>query len=64
MRLSEELARILPGRRHTRRAGGDGAEAPREIIPSSDPSAQAKAQRLDAARRRLREQIPPRDEQA
>jgi hypothetical protein len=57
--VSVELARILPGRRHPRRPA---EQAPREIVPSSDPSAQAKAQRLDAARERLREQIPPRDD--
>ena len=57
MRLSEELARILPGRRTTRRPAD---QAPREIVPSSDPTAQAKAERLDAARDRLRRQIPPR----
>jgi len=60
LRLSEELARILPGRRHSRRPAD---QAPREIVPSSDPAAQAKAQRLDAARERLREQIPPRSDE-
>jgi hypothetical protein len=61
VRLSEELARILPGRRHPRRPA---EQAPREIVPSADPSAQAKAQRLDAARERLREQIPPRPDES
>ena len=60
MRLSEELARILPGRRAARRPAD---QAPREIVPSSDPSAQAKAERLDAARERLRRQIPPRSDE-
>jgi hypothetical protein len=61
VRLSEELARILPGRRPSRRPA---QQAPREIIPASDPVAQAKAQRLDAARERLREQIPPRPDES
>jgi hypothetical protein len=60
VRLSEELARILPGRRHARRPA---EQAPREIIPSSDPAARTKAEQLDAARERLRAQIPPRDEE-
>jgi hypothetical protein len=55
VRLSEELARILPGRRHTPRRPAE--QAPREIVPSAD---RTKAERLDAARQRLREQIPPR----
>jgi hypothetical protein len=63
LRLSEELARILPGRRGGRDRFRPADQAPREIVPSSDPSAQAKAQRLDAARARLREQIPPRSDE-
>jgi hypothetical protein len=58
VRLSEELARILPGRRHAPRR----TDAPREIVPAPDAAGQAKAQRLDAARERLRRQIPPRAE--
>ena len=63
MRLREELARILPGRRANRERSRSADRAPLEIVPSTDPSAQAKAQQLDAARERLRRQIPPRDEQ-
>ena len=62
MRLSEELARILPGRRGARRVGGDRIQAPREIVPSADAD-RAKAERLDAARERLRRQIPPRSDE-
>jgi hypothetical protein len=58
VRLSEELARILPGRRHAARR----PDAPREIIPTTDDAGTAKAERLDAARERLRRQIPPRSE--
>jgi len=59
VRLSEELARILPGRRATRRPAD---RAPREIVPAADGD-RSKAQRLDAARERLRRQIPPRDDE-
>lgn len=62
MRLSEELARILPGRRAPRRVGGDRHQAPREIVPSLD-AGRAKVERLDAARERLRRQIPPRNDE-
>jgi len=56
VRLSEELARILGPTRRTRRPAD---QAPREIVPGDA----TKAQRLDAARERLREQIPPRDDE-
>jgi hypothetical protein len=65
VRLSEELARILPARR--KRRAGD--RAPREIVPSGGvlpspaPERSAGADPFDAARRRLREQIPPRDDE-
>jgi hypothetical protein len=63
VRLSEELARILkPPARRKRRAGG---EAPREIVPSERPSARAgDADPFDAARARLKAQIPPPDDDA
>jgi len=59
VRLSEELARILPARRRRRTADG----APREIVPSEGgrPAPErGAADPFDAARRRLRERIPPR----
>ncbi len=60
MRLSEELARILPGRRPRVGACAAGrSQAPREIVPSSE-AGRSKAERLDAARERLRRQNPPR----
>lgn len=65
MRLSEELARILPARRKRRVAD----RAPREIVPSGGVAPAAEGQRpagadpFDAARRRLREEIPPRDDE-
>ncbi|HEU4656392.1 MAG TPA: hypothetical protein VFR97_02660 [Capillimicrobium sp.] len=62
MRLSEELARILkpPARRKRRPAD----QAPREIVPSGEPGgARPAADALDAARERLKAQIPPRDEE-
>lgn len=67
MRLSEELARILKGppeRRRRRPAG----QAPNEIVPTEPPAAGGRPERaaaadpFDAARERLRAQIPPRDE--
>ena len=59
MRLSEELARIIPARRRRRPA----EQAPREIVPSQafvpatgrEPGRDA----FDAARERLKAQIPP-----
>lgn len=76
MRLSEELARILPAR-HRRRAAD---RAPREIVPAEGAArangagrahavdggaapgpGDADAVRFDAARERLRAEIPPRD---
>ncbi len=62
MRLSEELARIMAsGRRGKRRPAG---QAPREIIPgdATGRPAPAPADPFDAARDRLRAEIPPRDE--
>ncbi len=76
MRLSEELARILPARRRRRPAD----RAPREIVPAGGgaaggadaaaeggpcgaalPARAHDAGRFDAARERLRAEIPPRD---
>jgi hypothetical protein len=59
VRLSEELARILP-RRGRRRPP---EQAPREIVPSPERFGDGRdAARLDAARDRLRAEIPPRTE--
>jgi hypothetical protein len=62
VRLSEELARILPARRTRRPAD----QAPREIVPaggvSGAPAADGNAgaaDPFDAARERLRSCIPP-----
>ncbi|UGS34564.1 hypothetical protein [Capillimicrobium parvum] len=63
MRLSEELARILPARRKRRPAD----QAPREIVPArsvaggraQDPEPTDDADPFDAARERLRSRIPP-----
>jgi hypothetical protein len=61
VRLSEELARILPGRRRRRPAD----QAPREIVPRDRGAAEAAADRnrFDVARERLRAEIPPRDDE-
>jgi hypothetical protein len=54
------LRRLLPAGRRKRRA--PRAEAPRTIVPQREPAASSDsspAQRFDAARERLRAQIPP-----
>jgi hypothetical protein len=51
VRLSEELARILPSGRRSRRPR---ELAPREIVPAPAPS-----DPFDAARARLKAAIPP-----
>lgn len=62
MRLSEELARILkpPARRRRRPAD----QAPRQIVPSEPAAGTPAADALDAARARLKAEIPPRDDEA
>jgi hypothetical protein len=60
VRLSEELARVfrVPPARKKRRAGD---QAPREIIPTDDRLT-GRHDPFDAARERLKSQIPRRDE--
>jgi hypothetical protein len=61
VRLSEELARIVAGGRRKQRRPAD--RAPQEIVPSERPTADGRGDPFDAARERLRSQIPPRDEE-
>lgn len=64
MRLSEELTRIVAGRRRRRSAD----QAPRQIVPSApqapghDGAHAGAGDPFDAARERLRTEIPPRAE--
>lgn len=66
MRLSEELARILkPPTRRKRRVGG--GQAPRAIVPAEGSTLAERTREADpfeAARARLKAQIPPRDDDA